>query len=251
MRQGGHINSLSMTQFAGNVKLAELTRFIPKTILNLTACLVGYDPGRQKVYFFVAGKVLALFKDLIDSGKSPWSVYTTIDSSNFATNAVKYMYLPATTMGSVCWGDSVGRVFAMDGTGNGDAGSSNISVLFQTKIIDDTVISPWPYHDEILYGEVRYRRNGAFNLTLSFDWGDEFNVTSSILPLKGPPPNDVAAYFNDGVYFGGNVYFNQGFAFSKKISSYSFEPIGKGPEFFLSLSASTSVVFKVDEVCLY
>lgn len=258
MREGGHINLLSATQLFGDVKAYELSRWIPDSIKNLTDAITVYDKIGQRVLFFVNNEVLVLFKNLLrsdrtqlESGNSAWSKYITDDSSNFNTKAARFMYRPGTTDYSVFFGDSTGRVFDLNGEGSGDAGSSDIKLLRKSRVINNEVIDPWPYIYEILHGRVQYRRNGPFDLTLSFDWDDEYNVSSSIATLKGAPAGNFAVYFASDIYFGGDVYFSEGFVFEGKISSKGFSPTGKGPGFFLSVSADTKVQYQVDKIEFY
>lgn len=251
MRQGGHISSLTVTQFAGNAKTAELSRFIPSTIANLSSCQIGYDKVRQKVYYFVTNKVLTLFKDLIETGKSPWSVYETNHSSNFTTNCVKYMQWPGTNTYNVFWGDSSGNLYAMDGTGGGDAGTTAIYTSRQSIKINKNIMDPWPYSQELISGEVKYRRNNAIDFTVQFDWDEEFSTTSSTLSLKGPPSNDTGLYWGGTNYWSQSIYWNQGFTFSKKPTNFGFSPTGKGPGFYMTCTATTTKNWKVDQVDLY
>lgn len=107
MRRGGNIESLVATQQFGDVATDDLSRWIPNTIKDLTGALTVYDQSLQKVLFFVTGKVLVLFKDILLEGRvSPWSVYRTQHSSGFNTNAARYMRKPGDTAYTVYWGDA-------------------------------------------------------------------------------------------------------------------------------------------------
>ena len=258
MRQGGHINLLSATQTFGNARTDELTRWLNTTIKNLGgANQIVYDITNQKVLFFIAGKVLVLFKDFLAKdryqlrdSKSPWSVYTTQHTNAFNAVAAKYMQIPGSSTFSVYWGDSTGNVFDLNGSGTGDGSSTNtIMYLRRSRHIGkEQFDGQWPWGKENLTGEVQYRRIGAFTLVLTFEWDDEYNTEICNLNLKGPPVGDTAPYFGGAFYFGGAVYFNQGFNASNRVSDYNYSPSGKGPGFYISVSANTNTLFNVDSV---
>ena len=258
MKEGGGIDRLRVTQQSGDVSTDDLSRYLITTTADLTSAITVYDQKNQKVFFFVSGKVLVLFKDLLEGELSPWSVYKTAQSFAFATNAAKYMKMPGTQVYSVYFGDSVGRIFDMNGGGAGDAGSSNISVLRRTRFIYDGEgqdrakgIQGIDLSKKILRGVVQYRRIfSAADLTLSFDWGDEYNISSSVIPLKGAPTASAGNYWGGSAYWGGTFYWSAGSAFAQKISSQTFSPTGKGRGFFMSASLDTTTDFQIESVDL-
>lgn len=258
MKKGGGIDRLSTTQTSGDVAADDVSRFIPTTTKDLTASITIYDQKNQKVFFFVADKVLVLFKDLLDGELSPWSVYKTQQTFMFNTNAAKYMKMPGTSVYTVYFGDSVGRIFNMNGTGTGDAGTSSIAVLRKTRYIydgeggDKNGRGALNLMKSVLAGLVTYRRFfDSCDLTMSFDWGDEYNESSSVITLKGAPSGSDGVYYGGGAYYGGTDYYSEGLAFAQKISSQSFSPTGKGPGCFVSASIDTVNQFQVDSVELY
>lgn len=253
MKGGGGVDLLSTTQTSGDVSADDVSRFIPTTTKDLTGAITIYDQKNQKVLFFVSGKVLVLFKDLIGAELSPWSVYKTAQSFAFNTNAAKYMKVPGTQIYSVYFGDSIGRIFDLNGSGAGDAGSSNISVLRKTRFIYDGEGADKFGHGgldlkhRILDGVVQYRRIFLpCDVTFSFDWGDEYNISSSTVTLKGAPSSSAGVYYGGGAYYSGTAYFSQGSSFANKISTQTFSPTGKGPGFFFSVSLDTTTNFQID-----
>ena len=237
----------------GDVSADDISCWIPNTVKDLTESLIVYDQTNQKVFFFVTDKVLVLFKDILIGGQgiSPWSVYKTLDTSEFNANAAKYMYVPGTTNYTVYWGDSTGRIFDMNGTGTGgDAGSLDIQLLRTSRLIDAEVITNWSWRRKVLDGKLQYRRIGECAININVDWADEYNVSTSTLTLKGPPSSDTPAYFGGSIYFSGLVYFNQGFTFAEKISTKAFSPVGKGPGFFISVDSENKVRYEIDHLQL-
>jgi hypothetical protein len=256
-RQGGAIALVSATQAYGNVFVGNLSTWMPLTTANLNGFnQIIYDVAYQKVYFFAPNKVLVLYKNLLAQdryqvlgGKSPWSVYTTIDASGFNTACAKFMQIPGTTNYSVYWGDSTGRIFDMNGTGvNGDAGASAITVLRTSCHFGDEIISPWIWSEQMLGGHIKYKRDTPVSLTLSLIWDEEYNQTSTTVNLKGPTGSNAAVYYGGSGYYSGSYYYNQGFAFANYVSSMNIDPGGKGPGFYCTVSASTTQSFEVDQI---
>lgn len=258
-RQGNQIVSLYNTQAFGNVLQATFGHWIPTTLANVSAYnQIVYDVTNQRILFFVNGKVLVLYKEIISQdrgeskeGPSPWGVYETQDVSAFNTLAAKYMLRPGTSVYSVFFGDTTGRIFDLYGSGSvGDGGLSanTVQSYRKSRHIGAEVLNPWPYVDENITGHIRYRRMVATNLTVSFDWDDEYSTTQNVLALKGPPANDPAPYFGGSFYFGGTSYYNQGFSAARRMASMNINPGGKGPGFFLSVSANGASPFQVDQI---
>lgn len=260
MKQGGGIDLLSSTQKFGDVAADDLSRWIPSSVMDKTGAIVIYDQVRQKVLFFVTGKVLVLFKDLIGGEYSPWSVYTTQQSFNFETNAAAYIKRPGTQQYSVYFGDSAGRILDLNGSGtSGDAGASDIQVYRKTRFIQDGEGADrfgrhaLDFKHKTLDGIVTYRRvANACGLTIGFDWGDEYNVSESTMTLKGSPSASAGNYYGGIIYYSGTTsvaaYYSLGNLFAKKISSQTFSPTGKGPGCFVYVSLNTSTGFQIDSV---
>jgi hypothetical protein len=258
MKQGGGIDLLSTTQTSGDVSGDDVSRWIPTTTKDLTGSITIYDQKNQKVYFFVSGKVLVLFKDLIGGELSPWSVYKTQESFAMNTLAAKYMKRPGTQVYSVYFGDSAGRLFDLNGSGDGDAGAQTVMVVRKTRYIqngegaDKFNRGGLNLMKKILRGMIFYRRIfDDCDVTLSFDWGDEYSVTQSVIPLKGAPSSSQGVYYGGGSYYSGSAYYSQGSAFAQKISSQTFSPTGKGPGFFLTTSLDTSTDFQIEYIELH
>lgn len=249
MRKGGNIESLSATQQFGDVRSDDISRWIPTTIANLSGALISYDQSRQKVFFFTNnGKVLVLFKDLLNSGLSPWSIYTTQHPSNFITNAAKYMRIPGTATYTVYFGDASGNIFDINSSASGDADTYSIATLRELRLVD--AVDNLDFRRKILNGRVTYRRIGECDLTLFFDWPDEYNVSESVIALKGPPPGDLSAYYSSSSYYNDIAYYNMGSAFANKISSRGFSPTGRSYGVTMGMQLDTAVQFQIDYIDL-
>lgn len=245
MRKGGNIESLIATDTSGDVSINDISKWIPDTVKDLSDSKIIYDQSNQKVFFFVTDKVLVLFKDLLYGSEfSPWSVYKTQLTDMFNTNAVRYLRRPNESGWSVYFGDSSGNIYDLNGAGFGD-NDTNILTQRTTSVVQELNTK-----QGTLLGRIQYRRFGECECTLSFDWSDEYNVTTSTITLSGPPPGDTASYYNDVSYYGGDYYYNKGFAYRDKISTKGFSPTGRAHSFIMQTSLDTKVRFKVDHIDL-
>jgi hypothetical protein len=247
MRAGGNIESIIATQNFGDVTADDLSRWIKTTVMNLSDSITIYDQANQKILFFVSGKVLVLFKDILPSGFSPWSVYTTDHESGFNTNAAAYIRRPGTEEFTVYFGGVAGQIYDLYGDGNGDGASEDITSTRKTRYIDKE-LAQMDFKRQILTGRVQYRRLFEVPLDLTFDWGEDYHSPTCSITLKGTPDGDTGNYFGGPVYFGGAFYYNQGFTFANRISSRGFSPTGKSPGFFLTAEVQASKRFQIDEI---
>lgn len=252
MKRGGSIESLRATQEYGDTAADDLSRWITETVKNLTSAIGVYDQQSQKVLFFVSGKVLVLFKDILLGGSivseagektklSPWSVYTTNDAVGFNTSAARYMRMPGTSNYNVYFGGSDGRIFALNGEGAGDAGESDVQLIRTTRFIDTKL-------NHIMRGMIQYRRIAEVDFSITLDWGDEYNQSTASISLKGPPVDDTGVFYGAEVYYGGDFYYGAGFAFARKISHQNMSWVGKGSGCFVTMTALTQQQFQVDNV---
>lgn len=252
MKKDGSIESIRSTQTFGDVKTDDLSRFIFNTVSGLTSCITVYDQTRQKVYFFAgANKLLVLYKFLLGTKLSPWSVYKTNHASSFSTNTAIYMRQPGGSNYFVYFGDDSGNIYQLDGSSVGDAGTTDIqstrkSAFFQ-KLEDDykNIIDP---ETDSIRGRVYYRRTANCDLLMEFEWADDFSIADCTVPLAGPSTGDGAAYFGGEAYFGGSFYFNGGFQLSQRVSTRGFSPVGRGPGFNLSLTITSGQQFDLMKI---
>jgi hypothetical protein len=244
MRRGGAIESLRGTIAYGDVGTDDISLPIRDTVKNLLGAETVYDQTNQKVMFWTGTEILVLFKDLINTDKSPWSIYRTGHTSNFQTKAVTYMELPDSTDKTVLFGDASGNIYDLNGVGIlGDGGTTPIKT--QRKM----PLQEFGY-EEFIKGRVFYRRLGECELSLTFEWGDEKNTTNLIVPLKGRTGASVVNYFGGGaspIYFGDGEYFGEGDPVGNPVSG-GFSAIGKGSSVFVTLSIDTINQFEIDYI---
>jgi len=247
MRKGGRIDTLRQTDASGDVTLDDISRWIPNLTRNLTDAIAVYDSDKQRVLFFVQNKVLVLYKEyLYGSDTSPWSVFTTELSFRFNTSAAVRIRKPGLAGYSVYLGGTSGKIYDLSGTGDGDEGTTGIQVKRKSNLIDTLRTK-----EAILNGEIHYRRVGEVDVTMYCDWSEEYNITSSIVKLKGRGAGDTASsYFGGAAYFSGDFYFNAGFQFQGKPTTQRFSPSGRGPAFFFEVNTNSVYSFQIDYITL-
>lgn len=250
MKKDGVIESVRSTQTFGDVKTDDLSRWIRTTSAGSTDCISVYDQSRQKVYFFIgSNKLLVLFKEMIPYDLSPWSSYRTSHASSFSTNAAIYMRTPGGSASSnyyVYWGDSSGRIFQMEGTSDGDAGSTVIETSRKTKYIDDieglnTLLTQ-------LSGRVEYRRVSDSDLLMDFEWADDYAINRCTVPLDGPASASDSNYWGGSSYWSGSYYWNSGFQLALRTSTKGFSPVGRGPGFYLTTTVQDTQTFDIMKI---
>lgn len=261
VQNGGNIKLLRTVQAFGDVKANDIARWIPDAVKNVNSGLICYDQTYQKIYFFITNQVLVLYKDIlygtytessVQQGLSPWSIYKTAHSNNFNTNAAKYLQIPGSTNYTVYWGDSNGNLFDMNGTGTNDAGTYPVQVSRTSRLIDDEIMAPFPWNEEILVGRVLYRRIGnPTNLTVAFQWTDEYNTSTASITLKAPPIGNIGAVYNSKSYYNATSYYSQGFQLANVMSNQTFSPTGKGTGFYITLGNQGGTTWEVDHLALY
>ena len=258
IRQGGAIESLLATQNYGDVAADDVSRWIPETVRTLTDGIAVYDQSNQKVLWFVAGKVLVLHKDLLyggcvidDQGQkaklSPWTIYRTSHDSNFTTSAARYMRIPGTDSYSVIFGDSSGRIFDLNGSGNdGDGGTTDITLVRKTRFLgEETGLN---YHRRIPRARIRYQRTTQCSISIALEWGDEYNTSTASVTLAGSLTADTAAYFGGAYYFGDTIYFNVGEGAAGVKSHINTSMVGRGSVVTKTVSSQNKIRYHVDHI---
>jgi len=241
MRDGGVIESLRATVAYGDVGTDDISLPIRETVKDLTTARAVYDQTNQKILFWVGTSILVLYKNLINSEKSPWSIFKTAHASNFTTKAAVYMELPDSTNKTVLFGDDSGNIYDLNGAGiAGDAGSASISTIRKMPLQDFD-------YENFLEGRVYYRRQGECELSITFEWGDENATTNLLVPIKGRSGASNVNYFGGGKYFGGGEYFGEGDPVGNPVSR-GFSAIGKGSSVFAEFQIDTVNEFEIDYI---
>ena len=249
MKRGGNIDRLSDTQRSGDVDTDDISRFIQKSVNNLSQSITVYDQNRQKVFLFVQDKVLVFFKDMVGrSGSnqiqlSPWSVYKTgllnSDNSafNFNTKVATYLRRPGTVDYTVYFGGSDGQIYDLNGFGNGDNGFP-IAVKRTTRLFESG-LTP-------MSGRVQYRRRSQADLSITFEYAETYGTTEVVIPLKGIV--GVPAYYNSGFYYNSGAYYATPSGGEEDISTQGFSAPGHGTAVRITTALSVLTGFQLDNI---
>jgi hypothetical protein len=259
MRNGGNIESLIATQQYGDVSADDLSRWIPDQVSGLTGAIAVYDQSNQKILWFTGTKVLVLYKDLLIGGcvvdeqgqkakLSPWSVYRTDHASGFAASAARYMRRPGGSSYSVYFGDSLGTVYDLNGSGDGDAGNTSINGIRNTRFLEPAMLGI-DYRSRNLSGVVRYQQTEECTIALTVDWADEYNTSTANITLNGATGGtDNGGYFGGAYYFGGVVFFGGTPNQSGKKAKKQFSLVGHSDVLTKQISWTNSARFHIDNV---
>jgi len=248
MRSGGRIDTLRQTDASGDVTVDDISRWIPDTVKDVTDAITVYDSDYQKIYFFVQGEVLVLYKEnLYGTDSSPWGIFKTALTFNFNTSAAVRIRRPGLSTYSVYVGGATGEIYDLNGGGDGDEGTTGIQMKRRTNLIEELKTK-----EGMLFGSVQYRRKGAVDLNMSCDWSEEYNVTTATINLKGRDETDDPSppYYGADIYYNDTVYYNAGFAFDGKLTTQRFSPGGRGPSFFFEVNTDSIYNFQVDHITL-
>jgi len=240
VRNGGVIESLQATETSGDVTANDLSLTIRDIARGLNGAKVVYEQRRQKVFFFVAGQALVLFKEMISSNFSPWSIYRTALDNSFNATSAKYLRIPGASEYTVYWGDESGNVYDINGEGRGDAGSVDIDVRQKKSMFNNN-------YGQAFIGRVMYRRRQPVEVNISVEFGDEFTTSTASLMLRGNPPDVTKNYYNDERYYSNETYYSEGLILGAFPSTKGFSPIGRGVASFMEFQVNTSNDFQIDK----
>lgn len=246
IRRGGHIERLMATDNTfGDTEADDLSRWVRDEVEGTSSGIIVYDQSRQRVCYFLTNKLLVLDKYILEAvGEiSPWMKWTTRMTSNLDVSAAKFLRKPGTTEYSVYFGGPLGQVYDMNGSGAGDAGSVEITAYRKSHLI-----SALDTQNDTVSGRVWYRRKGICNLDLEFEWSDEYSNTTCRVPLKGPITSIGSRFFGQDLYWGQDIYFNEGGVSEDRASSAGFSAVGKGPSFFMTATITSTVNFLVNKI---
>lgn len=251
VRTGGAIERLLASEQFGDTTADDISKWIQTEVSGLTSGIAVYDQARQRVCLFTGNKALVMDKHLLHSGAdvhdagplSPWMKWTTQMASNLSVSAARYLRKPGGTTYTIFFGGPAGQIYDMNGTGASDAGSTLIKAYRKTRIINTL-----PSVDDITMGRITYRRRGACNMDMRFEWTDAYVTTLTRVPLKGTVTLTDSAYWADDVYFGGDVYWGGSTTSDDVVSTVGYSAVGKAPSFFLTTTINSAVNFAVYKV---
>lgn len=244
------IESLSGTINFGDVESDDLTLPVTPSVEGATSWTFCYDRKQRKLYCFPDNQsaVWVLFKPLLDSQKqwSPWAKWTTGHSSDFQPTCVMPLIDQTSGQDLVYFGDSLGRIYQMQGSGAKDGGTDTVTVSRTTGLIRG-----FPEGDLFdVEGWITYRKNVAAVVTLTFFFAGGGSFDKS-LTIALPASDNLAVYDGTGsaaAYYGGADYY--GSAFSDRISRQGFGPPGLNAHLQVKIDVESEGDIDIQEIVL-
>lgn len=240
--RAGRIESLADTDRSGDVETNDLTLAISDLVKDYNDWLIVYNSRLQRVYCFPNNysELWVFHKTMAGSGVSPWAKWTTLSIVDFKPSAALNMIDPVDGLEYVFFGDDVGNLYRLEGSGSGDAGSSNIrtsrlSALFKAPSSSDVFNFD---------GVVRYKKDKAFSLQVDLLIAGHTVDTQTVTISMPQVVRNV---------YGGNAYFNGAFYYGSLSGKFSREKFGfslQGQEFQIRLTTEASVDFSISELRL-
>lgn len=238
----GRIESLSGTINFGDVEADDATRNIRTDVEDITAWVFVYDQRAQQVFAFPTngGSVWVFHKALAGGELSPWSKWLTNHSFDFTPSTVFSIIDPITSLRTVFAGDATGNIWKLNGTGDQDGGSVDITARRRSKLI--RIDASAELFDVDVW--VDYRIATASEITMRFIWhGIEYGTTEVTFPLS------AAAYdvYNGSTYYNGSGYYSS--RFQTQIRRHEFTPGGRGNH--LQVEAEFAGTAEIEEIGLH
>lgn len=241
----GRIESVRDTNRFGNSEAADLSRNIAGTIEAYTGWTTVFNSRLRRVYMFPTSvsEVWVFDVAMRDDGTvSPWMRWKTSHSLGFQPTFVLSMLDPRDGLEYIFMGDSAGHVYRLEGSGtSGDGGSTNISVEFLSKLFS----LPLNQTAFDIVGYIKYRKNVAATVQLSFEYAGEaiFNQSLTVsIPAIGS-----RNYYAHGVYYAHGSYFG---TISGRLARQPIFAPGRGNEFQVRTTVDGAADFAISEIGL-
>ena len=139
-------------------------------------------------------------------------------------------------------GDASGRIYRLEGSGSGDAGSANIN----TERLSALFEMPLDAESYLLEGFIQYRKNQAATVTLTFEYAG-MSVFNESVTINIPAVTGGSHYSGD-VYYSGDFYYNA--PFLNKLTRQKFAIPGMGNNFQVRVSVDGTTDFQINKIGL-
>ena len=250
----GRVESLSGTINYGDVESDDLSLPISNNIKSVSEWTLAYDRKLRLIYCFPSGvsAVYVAFKKLMDANSpwSAWSKWTTGHAINFQPSTVMPMVHPVTKDDLVYMGDTLGRIFLLNGTGGKDGGTTSVSASRKTGLI--VGIPEGNVFD--VEGYIKYRKQFAATVTLTFEFAGE-GIFDKSITIDIPAGDTIDVYNGSGAdarYYNsadGSAYVAYyGKQFSERIHRQKFGPPGFNAHFQLRIEVESQGTVDFEEV---
>lgn len=249
----GKIDTLLGVEAFGDVQTDDVSRWISEEIRAVTGwAYSAFNPRTEYAYFWADGgnEVWAFHRPIYQrpsrnilgqdvKGVSPWAKWTTdFGNDDFRPTAVQLMRRVADGLDMVYFGDSSGRLFNLEGSGQMDGGSADIAVDRLSGLIQ------LPFAEVAnVRGRVKYRKRHPATLTLTAQYGGT-TIKDESITVALPAIEDLPIY-GGGFYYNNDAYY--GAEFAGRISLRPFQIPGASSLFQIK-AAITGDEFDIPEI---
>ena len=243
------IESLAGTINFGDVETDDLSLAVAPDLDAVVEWTLAYNKRTRKLFCFPDSQAACwvLYKPVLDEGKfSPWSKWTTGHSMNFQPSTVMTLLHPSTKKEITYLGDTSGNIYALDGEGSLDGGTTAVTISRTTGLIRG-------FPEGVLFdveGWILYRRNVAATITMTFLFAGEGAFDKSIT-VRLPANDNTIVYNGSGssaAYYGGDYYY--GSQFSDRIARQKYGPPGLNAHFQVKVEIESEGIIDVQEIGL-
>lgn len=241
----GRIESVTDTERFGDSESDDLTVPIADQVEDYSGWTIVYNSRLNRVYAFPTGQseVWVFETAMLRKERSPWMRWTTQHALAFQPSFVASMLDPDDGLEYVFMGDTSGNLYRLEGTGSsGDGGSANIRMEWLTRLYS----APLDAKEYVVEGYVKYRKGGAANVQLQFEYSGE-SVYNETISIDIPQTSATTWYGNSQYYSDGEYY---GVAFVERLTRQRIEVPGTSNEFQVRVITEGTVDIKINEIGL-
>lgn len=233
----GKIESVLDTDRFGDVEINDLSRWIADEVVDFESWTAVYNSRIDRAYFFPRDRsqVWVLEKSLLSTPLSPWTRWRTGHPMGFNPTFVMNMLDPQDGLEYVFMGDSTGKLYRLEGSGDqGDGGAYLITLEHISKLFS----APADLQTFDHFGHLRYRKGIPAEVTLTYQYAGVSAFDGEVVidiqqDLDFPVYTGIDASPNVA-YYGGDYYYNEGF--EGRLVRQNFGPEGQDNEFQIKTS---------------
>lgn len=239
----GRVESVRDTDRFGDSEANDLTKAISDRVEGYNGGRIVFNSRLSRVYWFPDGisECWVLYPALRDDGKmSPWTKWTTNHPLAFQPTFVMSMLDPADGLEYVFMGDNAGRWYRLEGSGEGDGGSTDIAVDWLSKLFS----MPLGADVNSVEGYLKYRKNVAATVRITFRFAGQ-TATDEAVEVTIPAITGTA-HFGGDHWFGGDTYF--GVRFENRLLRQKVRFPGQNNDFQVRIQVEGSTDFALNEL---
>jgi hypothetical protein len=243
--RAGRIESVRDTDRFGDSEADDLTSGIADQVADYTGWRIVYNSRLNRAYLFPSGiSECWVYNIAMRGGKlSPWMRWRTDHSLAFLPTFVMAMLDPADGLEYVFMGDSSGHIYRLEGRGAGDGGATAIATEWLTRLF----VAPLDAEFYRIEGYVKYRKNVAFNIDMTFEYAG-YELSTQGVSMTVPTTGITAWYFGGNYYWGGNIYW--GASAINRLLRQRFQAAGQASDFQVRINVNSPNAFALNEIGL-